>query len=578
MSRTLINRIKLILVASLVAVCCFWVGIVSFAKAEPALSSVDELQTFAVTDASLIVEGDDGINGLEFKATISAEEYQALMGAGFAEVETGLVIMPGYYALPQAGGMPAFANEETMFGKDAIYDWAEYDEEAKEYVYNGTKTQIININANEWVNEGDVYAYYGSIVDIYDHNEDICFAANAYIKTTEVGGVVNYKFTNPFGASVALEVESEYADMTDDQKAWVDANWTKFETIEEDLLVYDVTGQDSVMLMMLIAQNISQETNIKVGLIQPEVYVAIDNNGNVIDMMENVGGTIDLTNANNIRMYTVMGKIGDTVLFTMPIDLRSETAPFLWNDEISMNSVDAVAYEGADKVRKSYYSLGKGNPTEETIDGADYVSFTASGDQGTWFSWKPLHDKSYYEGFAGKGVSLSASLIVNADGMIDPTDADGVLNQHSIFGVEGKVRIKATETFTGKTTLDEILTNWDLRVGCEWEKTWGTRLPTGMVYVYNVHNGGKVSVGDFKVVVDASANAIKAGDILVNVEEVSDLTALDLTQYISEEGLAVIDEYKAFGLSYEMKGYSIIPSALTIKLAIKETPLPAKPS
>ena len=144
MSRTMINRIKLSLVAALVAVCCFWVGFVSFAKAEPAFVSVDELQTFAVTDASLIVEGEDGINGLEFKATMSADEYEGMMSAGFKSVETGLVIMPSYYALSENGGRPAFADEDTMFGKDAIYDWAEYVD--GQYVYNGTKTQIIKNN------------------------------------------------------------------------------------------------------------------------------------------------------------------------------------------------------------------------------------------------------------------------------------------------------------------------------------------------------------------------------------------------------------------------------------------------
>lgn len=555
MSRSMVNRIKLAMVAALVAVCCFWVGLVSFAKAEPAFVSVDELQTFAVTDASLIVEGEDGINGLEFKATMSASEYEGMMGAGFKSVETGLVIMPGYYALPQAGGMPAFADEDTMFGKDAIYDWAEYDEVAGEYVYNGTKTQIININANEWVNEGDVYAYYGAIVDVQDHNEEVCFVANAYVKTTDVADVVNYKFTSEYGASIAFELESEYAGMNDDQKAWVDANWTRFETVEEDLLVYDVTGQDSVMLAQIIATNVSKETNIKVGMLQPEVYVAIDNNGNEIDLYNSLGGTIDLTDANNIRMYTVMGKIGDTVLFTMPIDLRSKTAPFLWNDEISMNSVDAIDFRGDDKVRTDYYSLNKGNPTEETIDGKDYVSFTASGDNGTWFSWKPLHDKSYYEGFAGKGVEISASMIVDASNM--GTSDTMCVNQAAFFGESVGNSYKTTETLTYSATLDKILSSWDKLVDCEWEKTWGTRFAAGMVYVYNVHNGGKIYVGDFKVDVDVSANAIKAGDILVNVDEVNDLTALDLTQYINKDHLAVIDEYAPFGLTYEMKGYSI---------------------
>ena len=127
MSKVVLNKVKLTLVAALFAIVIAMVGIMTFAKAESNVLSVNDVQdTFQIDGAELIVEGAGGINGLNFTASMSADDYEGLMALvgeenTYASIETGLIIMPGYYI--QEYGFPG---EGTLFGENAVYDWAEY--------------------------------------------------------------------------------------------------------------------------------------------------------------------------------------------------------------------------------------------------------------------------------------------------------------------------------------------------------------------------------------------------------------------------------------------------------------------
>ena len=131
---------------------------------------------------------------------------------------------------------------------------------------------------------------------------------------------------------------------------------------------------------------------------------------------------LDIENSADLRYYVFEIYASDKLLAICYFDLYDSTAEFLWNDEISKSSVAAIDFRGADKVRTDYYSLNKGNPTEETIDGKDYVSYTASGGNGTWFAWKPLHSKEYYETEEYKKLNWQA--IPRLQGRADHTALD----------------------------------------------------------------------------------------------------------------------------------------------------------
>ena len=532
MSKTLTNKVRLILVLALVMVVSVCASMFAFAKAEPTISSVDELTTFKMESTSIFYNEEDDKVGLNFTASISTAEYDAIQALG---AETGLVIAPADYAP---------LTEENLFGDTAIYGWAEYVD-GKWAPYAGDKIQVINIYTNDWVAGDGVYTYSGAIVDIKEQNVGTFFKAAAYVVDDEEV----YAFTEEKETSTAIEVSK----LGDDVPSYVPANWEAYETE-----VYDLG---------IVAPDFMGGPVIDLSDVGDAVVELVDVNGNKI-----TEGLVDFSLPENQRVWTMNIYYDGVLVEVMNFDVVDENGLFVWNDEINLNSVSAITHEsitewdeeqgknvvvGRDKL--DYNKTGKGNPTEETIDGKDYISYTASGGNGTWFAWKPLHSKEYYEAWAGKGITLSASLIVDADGMVNPADQDGVLNQHSIFGVSGKVQIKATETFTGTTTLEDILANWDARVECNWDGQWNvTRIPAGMIYVYNVHNGGKIYVGDFSVNVPSDAYANKGGDILVNVEEAGDLTALDLTSYMEESHvakLAVLDA--AYDLSYSLKGYSI---------------------
>ena len=97
MSKALANKVRLILVLALVMVVSVCAGMFAFAKAEAEITSVVEVNTLAIQSAELIVEGDDGVNGLQFTATMSADEYESLKAKNGYEFETGIIIAPAYY-------------------------------------------------------------------------------------------------------------------------------------------------------------------------------------------------------------------------------------------------------------------------------------------------------------------------------------------------------------------------------------------------------------------------------------------------------------------------------------------------
>ncbi len=129
--------------------------------------------------ASIRYASESGTNGLRFTATVPAAEY--VEGATY-----GVLIAPEDYVAKNP------LDYENVFGENAVYDWAVRNENG-EYVYNGTKTRIINIvydelNANS---EGDRILN-GSILNIKDGNLSRNFVGRAYVKNGDSYTLADY--------------------------------------------------------------------------------------------------------------------------------------------------------------------------------------------------------------------------------------------------------------------------------------------------------------------------------------------------------------------------------------------------
>lgn len=132
-------------------------------------------------------------NGLRFASTLSATEYKGIMAnEKYSDIEFGVFIMP-YDYIVEYGDL----TEENLFGsqeKQAVYDWAIWSNGG--WVYNGTKTRIINIYSTEMTEmlDGNYYLN-ASITGLLEENIARDFVSAGYIKYTE-NGVVKYEMAD----------------------------------------------------------------------------------------------------------------------------------------------------------------------------------------------------------------------------------------------------------------------------------------------------------------------------------------------------------------------------------------------
>lgn len=141
--------------------------------------------------ASVRFVGEDKtLNGLRFRLSLSAADYQALEGDESAEVTYGVLIAP-YDYIEEYGAL----NEENVFGANAVYDWATLNEDTGSWDYTGSKTRIINLESDILTVTGDRAVYAGSIVDVKEANLARVFTAAGYIKS-ESEGVITYSFND----------------------------------------------------------------------------------------------------------------------------------------------------------------------------------------------------------------------------------------------------------------------------------------------------------------------------------------------------------------------------------------------
>jgi len=159
------------------------------AGASDAEITVDNANVTMVAGASARIS-DDGYNGLRYTMTTSATDYQGLKATYGANVSFGILIAPKAY--DDANEL----NAANVFGEEAVYDWAEWDEATETYVYSGNKTRIINLSSATMKaaeNDENTYVLYGAIANLKAENITKEFVGVGYIAYGD-GETTNYKF------------------------------------------------------------------------------------------------------------------------------------------------------------------------------------------------------------------------------------------------------------------------------------------------------------------------------------------------------------------------------------------------
>jgi len=182
------NKLLSIAVCLLLLVSMFGLGIsfnqTSSVPVKAETISVETENDFWLVPGARIRYADDGVTGISYRFQIKDSVYQSNK-TDYDAVKYGILIAPKEYDL----------SYENVFGNDAIYDWAEKDVNG-DYVYSGSKTRIVNLEATSLkadyaVVNGEKTAvryFNGNMVNIKTANLTREFQAKGYFAYSTDGG------------------------------------------------------------------------------------------------------------------------------------------------------------------------------------------------------------------------------------------------------------------------------------------------------------------------------------------------------------------------------------------------------
>lgn len=189
------NKLLSIAVCFLMLVSMFGLGI-SFnqtssvpVNAETISVNVSAEDDFWLVPGARIRYAGDGVTGISYRFQMKESIYQANRNQ-YQAVKYGILIAPkdGYDL-----------SYENVFGENAIYDWATKDADGN-YVYNGSKTRIVNLEASALkadvaVVNGEktgVRYFNGNMINIKNANLLREFQAKAYFAYSTDGETFTY--------------------------------------------------------------------------------------------------------------------------------------------------------------------------------------------------------------------------------------------------------------------------------------------------------------------------------------------------------------------------------------------------
>ena len=273
-----------------------------------------------------------------------------------------------------------------------------------------------------------------------------------------------------------------------------------------------------------------------------KTYRITDNNGNVINLGTKSTFAI---NDDMLRLWKFEVLVGETVICTGYVDLYDMSKPVIWNDEISVKSI--AKYIETSKV----VSLDTSDGTDVVLTKAngtqiDAVNFAKSSGDATWYVWKPLHDKTYYEKFVGLGYKMTYSAYVDASAFDGTVKA---VNQLFLANSQASANIYTSGWYDASMTLDKIVTNWDAIINVNWDGEWTTRAANGMAAINSQATGCLVGFGGFEFTLNI-ASALNAGDIIIEDNDVTvikendvDVNYYNVADFMTNKEQSIIAQY-----------------------------------
>ncbi len=165
-----------------------------------------------------------------------------------------------------------------------------------------------------------------------------------------------------------------------------------------------------------------------------------------IDGTEFNTAVLNTANAENIKIYTLTIKDGNTVLYSNKFDLYNPSLAPTWGDPT------------ASKWNASVFQFNNATPksldTVEfvTDEGVGYYRVSVAPNAYYTFNINPLHTKAFYENYRGMGYEFSYTLKeVEAVGQFYMNSATNIMNNRNSSGIY-------TQTFTLENLLDN---QWD---------------------------------------------------------------------------------------------------------------------
>lgn len=211
------KRNKMLIGSLVLALACLASGVafsannnVLSANAATTVKTVNEVSLVMKNGASVRYASSATDSGIRFSVNLSAEDYlglEANEGKVYSSVSYGMALMP-YSYLETYGEL----TEDNLFGKNAKYDWAQWN--GSDWVYEGdntSKKRIICLSYGEMVVDNDNSNYYvfnGSMSGIQNENLARDFVGRGYIKAVKMDGTIEYVMADYTGDNVHNNVRS----------------------------------------------------------------------------------------------------------------------------------------------------------------------------------------------------------------------------------------------------------------------------------------------------------------------------------------------------------------------------------
>ena len=340
--------------------------------------------------------------------------------------------------------------------------------------------------------------------------------------------------------------------------------------IDETINLFDVSDID-VFDMTEAISNQSVKTEILDNGVDAFTMTLTDTAGVVTPIYSL---DLDVTNPNNLRHWTLKIEKED-LSYSCNFDLYDSTKPIVWNTV----SEDNISYV-LSHIRKSCYSAtssvwAEGETSVVSIDGENFykTEFTSTGSSyAQTVSLQPLHSKEYYalySNFEGCNLTFSAYVGTPNVGSSDTTDTHYFGQGGKWRPGNGNVAIDAatglSKKFTYKIPLSSFVENWDEYTSgmpdsaCHSADAYAyDYLFAHCMVAWSAPYPTQIYIGEVKLGIEVSDVNIDGGDILVNLDEVGDLSSLNLASFMDENDVQTITGVGLGNhLTYELKGYSI---------------------